>query len=290
MARTDPRQVFGVNNVTPYNRSTGMPYGELRIVKGSSLALSSELVDNVGGASKYPWASEEGPITAELNLNIGELPDFVFELFLGKAPTPAGAETSGNVSTLTDKFGGTVQDGTNGILSVALLTGSAANLKFGKYVVKAITASTFNVYLLTGIDLDRGTDGTYIDDTLLIASALAFTASVATIPAFGLQFNEIGTSAFTVGHTATFEVRPVNSASSTVRIGGLTNSFPEFGALVYAQRRSNGELLEFDMFKLKAAGMPIPFESAQWAGYEVTAKGLYDSVKDGVFDMRHVSP
>lgn len=290
MARKDPRQIFGVNGVTPYSRTTGLPYGELRIVKGSSLSLSSELIDNIGGASKYPWASEEGPITAELNMNIGEIPNFMFELFLGNAPTENSAETSGNISTLTNKKGSSVQDGSNGISTVGLLSGSAANLKFGNYVAKAITASTFNLYLLSGIDLDRGTDATHVDDTLLIASALAFTASVASVPALGLSFALLGTPAFVVGDTATFEVRPVNSMSSTVRIGGLTNTFPEFGALVYGQRRGNGEMLEFDLFKCKAAGMPIPFESKAWAGYEVTAKALYDSVLDGVFDMRHVSP
>lgn len=290
MARSNPRQIFGVNSATPYNRSTGLPYGELRIVKNSSVSLSAELVDNTGGASKYPWASEEGPISSEMALSVGEIPNFMFELFLGKAPTLNAAEASGNISTLTNKQGTSVQSGSNGIASVGLLTGSSANLKFGHYVVKAITASTFNVYLLTGIDIDRGTDSEHIDDSLLVASALGFTAGSVSSVALGLEFTEAGTAAFVVGDTATFKIRPVNSQSSTVRIGGLTDSFPEFGCLVYGQRRSNQEMVELDLFRCKAAGMPIPFETAAWAGFEVTAKILYDSAKNGVFDMTHVSP
>lgn len=291
MARSTPRSIFGVHGVTPYNRTTGLAYGELRVLAGSSLELSGDQQDLMGGSSKYSWASEEGAITSEMTLKVNELPNFLFTLFLGTAPTDNAAETSGNLSTLTDKNGTTIVDATNGISSVSLLTGSAANLKFGKYVVKAVTASTFNLYYLTGIDLGRGTDGTILSDDMVVASAVSFTASVASVPAFGLQFNQVGTPAFTTDDTATFDVRPVNTKSTTVRIGGVTGqSFPEFGALVYAQKRGNGEMLELDVFRCKGAGMPLPFEMAKFAEFELKVKCLYDDVKDGLFDMRHVTP
>lgn len=291
MARSQPRSIFGVNSVTPYSRSTGLPMGELRVVKSSSLSLAGELIDLLGGASKYPWASEDGAITAEMTLNVGELPDFMFQLFLGNAPTANSAEASGNISALTDKNGGSIVDGTNGIASVYLLSGSQANLKFGKYAIKAMSSNTFNVYLLSGIDSGRGTDVSVLTDDMCVASAVSFTASVASVPALGLAWAQVGTPAFTTNDTATFEVRPVNSASSTVRIGGLANqTFPEFGAIVYAQKRGNQEMMELDIFRCKAAGMPIPFEMGQFAAFEVKVKCLYDSEKDGIFDMRHVSP
>lgn len=291
MARSAPRAVFGVHGVTPYSRTTGLPYGELRVVSGSSLSLAGEQVDLMGGSAKYPWASEEGAITAEMTLNVGELPDFMFELFLGKAPTAVGAQTSGSISTLTDKSGTSIVDPTNGISSVSLLTGSASNLKFGKYAIQAVNASQFDCYYLTGIDLGRGTDGAFLTDGLKIASSLTFTASVASIPAFGLQFNQIGTPAFTTNDTATFEVLPVNSSSTSVTIGGTVDqTFPEFGALVYAQKRGNQEELELDCFRCKGAGMPIPFEMGAFAKFEVKVKVLYDEALDGIFKMRHVKP
>jgi hypothetical protein len=291
MSRSSPRSIFGVHGVTPYNRTTGLPYGELRVLKGSSLSLAGELQDLMGGSSKYPWASEEGSITAEMTLNIGELPNFLFTLFLGNAPSDNSAETSGNVSTAANKNGTSVINGTNGMSSVSLLSGSAANLKFGKYVIKAVSTNTFNVYYLSGIDLGRGTDGTILTDDMCVGSAVAFTASVASIPAFGLQFNQVGTPSFTTDDTATFDVRPVNTKSTTVRIGGVTGqSFPEFGALIYAQKRGNQEMMELDVFRCKGAGMPIPFEMGAFASYEIKVKCLYDESKDGLFDMRHVSP
>lgn len=292
MARSAPRSIFGVHGVTPYSRTTGLPYGELRVMKGSSISLTGEQVDLMGGSSKYPWASEEGSITAEMTLNVGELPNFMFELFLGNAPTDNSAEASGNISTPVDKNGSTIVDAANGIDSVSLLSGSAANLKFGKYVIEAATASTFDVYFLSGIDLGRGVDGEFQNDTMKITSApLAFSTGSVSIASFGLTFNSVGTPAFTVGDTAEFEVRPVNSKSTTVRIGGIVQqSFPEFGALVYSQKRGNEEMIEFDLFRCKGAGMPVPFEMGQFAAFEVKVKCLYDESKDGLFDMRHVSP
>lgn len=291
MARSDPRSIFGVNSVTFYSRTTGIPYGELRVLAGSSIALEAELVEQMGGSSKFPWASEEGSITAEMTINTGELPNFMFELFLGGAPTENAAETSGNISTLTNKLNATIQDSSDGIASVYLLSGSAANLKFGKYVVEGTNTNEFNLYYNSSLDLGRGIDGSHLDDYLKVASSVAFTSSVASVPAFGLEFAQIGTPAFTDGDTATFEVRPVNSGSSDVTIGSLVGqSFPEFGSLVYAQKRGNEEMFEIDCFRCKAAGMPLPFERAQFASYEVKAKLLYDTAQDGLFKMRHVEP
>jgi hypothetical protein len=292
MSRTAPRSIFGVHGVTPYNRTTGLPYGELRVTKGSSISMQGEQQDLLGGSSKYPWASEEGAITAEMTLNVGELPNFMFTLFLGTAPTDNAAElTTGNISTLTDKKGTSIVDATNGIASVHLLSGSAANLKFGKYVIKAVSTNTFNVYYLTGIDSGRGTDIAFLTDDMCVASAVAFTASVASVPALGIAWAMIGTPAFVSDDTAEFTVRPLNSLSTTVRIGGITSqSFPEFGALVYAQKRGNGEMIEFDMFRCKGAGMPLPLEMGAFAAFEVKVKCLYDDAKDGLFDMRHISP
>ncbi len=289
MARSEPRGIFGVHGCTPYSRSTGLPYGELRVLKSSSIKLEGELVDLMGGSNKYPWASEEGAITSEMSLSVGEMPNFLYELFLGAAPTEGTADATGNISTLTNKSGTTVQHASNGIASVHLLSGSSANLKFGKYVVVGNGTATFDLYYLTGIDIGRGTDGTFLADNMMVASAVAFTASVASVPALGLAFAQIGSPGFTAGHTATFEVRPVNADYREVTVGGTANqSFPEIGALVYSQRRGNQQMMEIDCFRCKAAGMPIPLDAAQWATFDLKVKLLFDETQGGIFKMRHV--
>lgn len=291
MALSEPRVIFGVHSVTPYSRSTGLPYGIVRVLKDSSLSLAGELIELSGGSNKYPWAVEDGKITSEMSLKFDEYPDFVFELFLGKAVTSNAAEASGNVSALVDKNGTTVVDASTGIASVAALAGSEANLKLGKYVVVAASATTIDIYASTDIDLTRGTDAEFQSDLLkLTASPLTITSGGNTdVTSLGLRFvGGAGVIAMTIGHTATFDVRPINTGSTVVRIGASTDTTPEFGSIIMAQKRGNGELFEIDAFRCKATGLPIGFAEKAFSELEAKAKLLYDSAKQGVFDIRHV--
>lgn len=286
-----PRTFFGVHSFTPYNRSTGLFYNEMRVLDGSSLSMTGELVELVGGSSKFSWAAEDGAIKAELDLKFSEYPDFLFQLFLGKAVTNNSAETGGNVSTLTNKYGTSLMDASTGIASVSIVTASKTDLKFGKYVVQAASASTVDVFFSSDLDIARGTAGTYTTDTLKILAAASITTSAdTTITNFGLKLTGgSGTIGMTTGDTATFMVRPVNTGSTTVTIGGAAaQSFPEFGALIYSQLRSNGEMLEIDCFRCKAVGAPIDFQRNAWSKGDVKCSVLYDSTNDGVFALRHV--
>lgn len=293
MALSDPRIFYGVHSVSPYNRSTGLFYGELRVLGGSSISLSGETVDLMGGSAKYAWASEDGPIKAEMSLKIKEYPDFVFELFLGIAPTANSAEASGNASAVANKYGASVVNATTGITST-LTVSTAADLKFGKYVIKAASATTVDVYFSSDEDIARGTNGSFQNDALKVtASALTVpSGGTVAIPNFGLTINGgSGTIGMTSDDTATFEVRPVNSKSMTVTVGSTSNSvFPEFGALIMSQKRGNQEMFEIDAFRCKGVGLPIGFEEDAFSEAEIKAKLLYDSTLDGVFKVRHVTP
>lgn len=293
MSLSAPRVIFGVHSVTPYKRADGLPYGILKVLGGSSLSLAGELIGLNGGSSKYEWAVEDGRITAEMSLKVKEYPDFLFELFLGKAPTANSAEASGNASTLTNKKGSSVMVGTTGIASVGVKSGSEADLKFGKYVVKAVSSTTVDVYFSSDADINRGTDGEYQNDALKItASALTITTSSAvTIPNFGLELTGgSGTIGMTTNDTATFEVRPINDKSMTVTIGATTDEFPEFGAIVMAQKRGNQEMFEIDCLRCKGIGMPLGFEEVAYSEAEIKIKAFYDSTQNAVFKLRHVTP
>ena len=60
MALSAPRAFFGIHSITPYSRSDGTFYGTLKVLENSSLSLSGETIDLVGGSSKFPWGSEDG--------------------------------------------------------------------------------------------------------------------------------------------------------------------------------------------------------------------------------------
>lgn len=294
MALSQPRSVFGIHSFAPYNRNTGEFYGILKVLQSSSLSLSGETVDLFGGSFKYPWAVEDSTITAELNLAFSQFEDFLFELFLGKQPTANSAQSSGDVSTITNVNGTSVVNASTGIASVAAKSSSESELKFGKYIVKAATATTVDVYVSSDIDFARSTDENYENDLLKVTASpitISDTGGTTDLDNFGLTFTGgSGTVAMTEGDTAEFFVQPINNGSMEVTVGGSADVYPEFGALLYSQKRSNGQMLEVDCFRCKSIGMPIPFETNSWSQAEVTAKVFYDSAKNGVFKVRHVEP
>lgn len=291
MSLPTPRGIFGVHSVTPYSRTDGVPYGFIKVLDSSSISIQADQVDLNGGSNKYPWASEDGAVTSEMSLKVGQMEDFMIELFLGKAPTVTTAETAGNVSTAVNKKGSSVIQATTGIEEIVVIPSTGpANLKFGKYVAKAVSSTTVDIYCSSDIDLTRGTDQD-LGTTGKVASAVAVTSGADTdLAAIGLRVTGgSGTIGMTVGDTATFEVRPINAKASVVVVGGAADVFPEFGAIIYAQKRATDEIFEIDAYRCKAGGMPIGFESFNWAKPEVKAKLIYDSARNGVFEMRHVS-
>lgn len=294
MALSNPRVFYGIHSVTPYSISTGEYYGMLRVLKGSTFTLSGDIVELRGGSSRFPWAAEDGNITADLQINCSEYPNFLFELFLGKTPTSVPAEASGNCSTLTNKYGTSLVSATTGIATATVRSASKADLKFGKYVVKAVDATTVDVYSSSNIDFVRGTDKDFQTDLLKItASPLTITASTAVeVTGFGIDLTGgSGTIALVAGDTATFEVRPVSTGTSmTATIGSLSDIFPSFGAILYTAQRGIGEMFEIDVFKVKSIGLALGAQEKNYSEYSVTGKASYDSNRGGVFSIRHLAP
>ena len=294
MSLSDPRVIYGIHEVTPYNRTTGLFYGTLRVLGGSSISLSGELVKLNGGSNKYPWAVEDGLITAEISLKVKEYPDFLFELFLGKAPTAVSTpDADGTVSAVTDKYGTTVVDAATGLASVIVIpTTGPANLKFGKYVLKATTDDDLDIYCSTNIDFAHGTDEDFDNDSLLVGTvAIADTGGTTDVASLGLRFTGgSGTVAFTVGDTATFYVQPPLTKSMSVSIGANSDVFPEFGMLIYPKRLANAEMLEIEAYRCKGIGLPLGFEENAFSEAEIKVEAFYDSTQNKVLDIRHVSP
>ena len=292
MALTAPRTLYGIHNVTAYNVSTGLYYGLLRVLKSSVFSLQGEVTELRGGSNRYPWTAEDGNISAELNLSCSEYPDFLFELFLGKDPTDVSAEASGNASTLTDKFGTTVVDAAGFLGTVTV--GTAADLKFGKYILKATGTNTAKLYCSTNVDAVRGTDASdFTDDILEIASFTGVgTGSTHAVTGYGITLTAgASAGAMTTGHTATFEIRPVTTGVNvTATFGGLNDVFPEFGALCYSAQKGNGEMFEIDIFKLKSVGCSLGAEEKSFSSWSISGKASYDTSRSGVFSMRHVRP
>lgn len=290
---SNPRLVFGVHSITPYKRSDGTYYGTAKVIGSFDASFQGELIEQVGGSNPYPFGVERGLIKSDLKIQFKEYADWMFQLFLGHLPTEVGVDSSGTISTLTNKLGTSVKSATTGITSITVTSGAKADLKFSKYIVVAADSTHVNVYAATDADFGRGTVETYIDDTLKInASPLVVTASTATsIAGFGLDINGgSGTIGLTAGDTATFEVLPPSTKSMSVVIGGTSDVFPEFGCIAIAQKLGSGELLELDLFRCIGVGLPISFKEKAYSDAQVTAKALYDSTQNGVYKIRNITP
>ena len=291
MPLSAPRSMFGIHSITPYDKITKKPFGTMRVLGGSSISLAPELIDLVGGSSRYPWDSEVGTITSEMTITAREYPDWAFELFLGKKPTKTAASSVAVVGLAENVKGTSIINGANGISSVILipLTGEP-NAKFGRYTIVAVSANTFDVYVSTNISFDRGTDANYEDDSLKINSApLSVAAGDADLASFGLRFEQAGVPAFVVGDSAEFSVdAPSNVGKMEVVVGGAADIFPKFGCFVYAQKKGSGSLFEIDCYNVQAGGLPIGFTEKEWSNAEITAKLLYDSVRNGIMSIRAI--
>jgi hypothetical protein len=292
MSLSQPRIIFGVHSVSPYSRVDGLPYGILKVIGSADIALTSALEQLYAGSNKYPWAAENKTVATDFKAKVKAYPGFLFSLFLGATVTDVTTpDTTGTVSVAVNKKGSSVISAA-GILTPAVLSASKANLKFGKYVLKATATTTLKLYLLSDIDIARGTDGTYVDDSLEVATISGIATTVESdLPDFGLSFTGGGTAtAFVVGDTATFSVLPPADKSSEIIVGKSTDTFPAFGALLLSQKRATGEMFEIDAHNCVGGGLPISLAEQAFSQPDLAMTCLYDSALDRVFTIRAIQP
>lgn len=294
MGLSAPRIVFGVHSLSPYSRTDHTPFGILKVIGSANINLQSALEELYGGAQKFSWAAESKTIKAELACKVKAYPGFLFTQFLGGSVTDNVAETTASVTALTNFKGASVMVATTGIASVGVKSGSESKVKFGKYVVKAASATTVDVYLLSDVDMARGADGLDYQNDALKINAAAITITAATpvdIPNTGLQLTGgSGVIALVSGDTATFSARPINNGSSDIVIGAASTTLPAFGAMILAQKRATGEMFEIEAFNCIASGFPINFDEMAFSQTELKVSCIYDSAQDAVFKIRSVIP
>lgn len=288
MSLSQPRSIFGVHSISPYNRTTGIPYGEARVVQGSTFTLEGDTVELRGGSNRNAWAIEDGDIKAELAFSVSEYPNWLFELFGGKAPTSGSPEASGDISDLANKKGTSLVAATGFLATITTTT--AANLKFGKYVIKATGPAACTVYALSDVDFGRGASLDFLSDDLSIATFTGVgSGSTHLIAGLGITLTAgASAGAFVTGDTATFEIRPINTFNREVKIGGIADTFPEFGCVAYAQKSGSGAVFEIEAYKCKAIGLGLGAERKQFGASDYTAKLAYDSVENALCRIREV--
>ena len=283
---------YGIHSLVPYRRADKLPYGIFKVLGGGTISLSAEFEDLFGGSNAYAVASEKKTISAEFTATVKSMPDFLFEVFLGATVNTTAASATGTVEAITNFVStNTLVSSTIGIATATAKAGSEANLKTAIYVVKAVSATTVDVYAMTDIDFSNGVDLTYIDDALKInATPLTITASTAvTIPDTGVELTGgSGSIALVDGETAVFKVASAHGGISEIIIGKQSSSFPEHGQVALSAKRSDGSLMEIEMHKCVGAGFPIALEETVFSIPELTIKLLFDSENNRIATFRKI--
>jgi hypothetical protein len=278
------REVFGVHGVATYNKTTGALYGGTRLLGNSTFNMTGDQVELYAGSIKAPVAIEDANINTEINLSFKEVADWMIQLFLAGQVTLVTTPSTGEVTSF-ENVKGSIKSATVGIASVSVKSGAESKLKRGKYVVIAASPTTVNVYALSDIEFNRGEVKDYIDDTLKItSSALTITASTAVeVPGFGIELTGgSGTIGMTAGDSAEFQVFSPYSRKMTASIGGSSDVLPEFGCLMVAQKRSDGQMFDIDAYRCKGSGLPIGLAEKKFAEPEVKAKAFWDPAKNAI--------
>jgi len=284
---------YGIHSICPFRITDNMPYGILKVLGGGTMTLSSEFEELFGGSNKFAWAVESKTISSEWTATVKTMPDFMFELFLGATVTTTAASATGTVGDFANVGNNSrIVAASTGIATVTAKAGSEEDLKDGIYIVKAVTATTVDIYALTDIEfkkLGATNDLSYLNEDLKInATPLTIVASTATeIVGLGVEFyGGSGTIGMTVDDTARFSVRSAHDGVSEISIGSASTIFPEHRQLCLGQKRANGDTFEMELYRVVGSGMPIPFEEQTFAIPELAMKLVQDSVNDTVAVIR----
>lgn len=281
--------------MSPYSRVDKTPFGILKVIGSASLSIASSVEEMYGGSQRFSWAAEAKTFKAGFDAKVKAYPGFLFAQFMGASVTSNAAEPLASVAALANFKGASVLSAVTGIASVGVTGGNESNVKFGHFLVKAVTPTTVDVYALSDVDFPRGgTPLAFIDDTLKITATpltIATAGVVTVIPNTGLQFvGGSGAIAMVAGDTATFNSRPENVSSEDVVIGAGSTALPAFGAIILAQKRTTAEMAEIEAYNCIAEGFPLGMDEMKFAEASVKVTCLYDSVPDSVFKIRFVNP
>ena len=293
MGLSQDRILYGIHSMSPRNRATKLPYGILKVIGSCNLALTSDLEQLYAGSNKFAWAAESKTTKTDLAAKVKAYPGFLFSLFLGASVTDNAADAAGTISTPVNALGTSIIKPTTGIATIAVKAAQKANLKYGQYVIKALTANTLGIYLMSDIDSNRGTAASYADDSLKLTLA---TVTIVTVT--GTDIDSLGmtitggssATAFTIGDTAYFQVSPPSSKSTDIIVGASGATMPDFENIMYAQKRATGEMFEIIAHNCVGTGLPISLEEMAFSQAELKMTCLYDSGLNRVFTIRDIQP
>lgn len=270
---------FGIKAIVPYNRETYVPYGFSEVVSSGGIELSGEMVTLQGGSNRYSYDAAHGFIEPKMTVTTKEFPSWIYNLMLGTEPKVTEVKDAGIVQNIMNRKGTSLQSD-DAITGVAVETNG--NLKFGRYTVKAVTATTIDIFASSDVDAGEGAASSFLtlfNDQLKVNKTALEVADGKNIevPQLGITLEVAATvSGIVQGDTFTFEIVPKADYFREVTIGKNTDKFPVFGMYAISENIKGSSLCLIDCFKCKANGFPQAFNEKSWAESELSIMPLID--------------
>ncbi len=286
MPADNPIGQFGIHSACFYDRDTGIPISILKIIGEANFDMKADYADLEGGSQMFSWDSELTKIGSEISLTGREYEPNTMAMLMGATLTENAAEATGAIDGYANVNGSSIKNATTGIASVDVTGADSADLKEGKYIIKATGAQAVSIYALTDVDFANGTDEVLDDNFGLVETGVSVSATAA-IANFGLTLTKgSGTVALTIGDTAEFYVRKPNKKSYELPFGSSSSNYQEVGVLLAGQKQADGSITTLEIYRAKVAGFPISFKEKAWSEWSLTIKVNYDSTKNGVGTWR----
>ena len=291
MAKDSKILSFGIHGMTIRDYFTGVPVVELDVVGDLDIPVTAETEDIFGGSHIWAVGGEPTIISSDGSLELREFPEDIAEYLAAGVGASVAASATGTATTLTNYYGETVVDAATGIATVGLKTGETAELKAGRYMVLAASATTVDVYATTTVDLKKGTAIVPVDDTLKItASPLSITTgSAVEVTNLGVELTGgSGTIEMTAGDTAFFDIYPPHNKVETITLGAADSSFKRVALTLSAQKRTTGEIGYIDCPNALALGIPFSVKEKVWSGGSVNIKIYVNEALDYAMRFTHI--
>lgn len=288
---------YGIDTIAVLNRRTKEPYAILKVI--GSAEVSSTIATNgiTGGSYIDNVETVPGKRETKVSLVIREYGRGIFPPFTGAAVTDISAEPTGFVGNFYD-WNGTTVKGATGIASVQVDTGEQASLCNSEWTIKAVSATTVNVYassaptnwyvnnegLINAAPITITSGGTIdLDNALGESTGIAITGGASSI-------------AMTVGDTAIFTTRKINLGGYQTILGQSSAVFDEF-TIDLLGTEHNGKNVMVRIFKCTAPGLIFGFKELEWSessielmpSVDTQAKPVADAVfTDGLLSVGYI--
>ena len=281
-----PLTNFGVHQVTFTDIVDPSIMGTGKIIDNVTPDNNQEMIDLNGGSSAYPWASAPGLASGEIALVLKQYDKNILKFLNSNLADEsnivenASGDAAGFTSVIANGKGVSVVDAATGIASIAVDSSTVAALAFGDYAVRAVSATTVDLFLNT----DVSGKAPYIDENLKInATPITIPGTSSTVVSNGVEFTGgSGSIAMIIGDVATFSVRPINTYNLTNFIGKAGAAPKEFTVDIFSEN-INGRIRQATYPRvIAAAGGNLKFLTKEFSMIETTLKILQPCLVDYV--------